>query len=36
MQNVRRLVVRYARAVKNFEALVHRACVLITLKKVSG
>lgn len=35
-QNVRRLVVRYERAVRNFEALVHMACVLITLKKVSG
>jgi transposase len=36
VQNFRRLVVRYERAVRNFEALVHMACVLITLKKVSG
>jgi transposase len=36
LQNFRRLVVRYERAVRNFEALVHMACVLITLKKVSG
>ena len=35
-QNFRRLVVRYERAVRNFEALVQMACVLITLKKVSG
>jgi transposase len=36
LQNFRRLVVRYERAVRNFEALVHMACVLITLKKGSG
>jgi len=34
LQNFRRLVVRYERAVKNFEALVHMACALMTLKKV--
>ncbi len=36
LQNFRRLVVRYERKVKNFEALVHLACALVTLKKVSG
>jgi transposase len=36
LQNFRRLVVRYERAARNFEALVHMACVLITLKTVSG
>ena len=36
LQNFRRLVVRYERGGRNFEALVHMACVLITLKKVSG
>jgi transposase len=36
LQNFRRLVVRYERAARNFEALVPMACVLITLKKVSG
>lgn len=36
LQNFRRLVVRYERKVKNFEAMVHMACVLVTLKKVSG
>src|SRR5262249_53494256 len=34
LQNFRRLVVRYERSVKNFEALVHMACALIALKKV--
>jgi transposase len=34
LQNFRRLVVRYERSVKNFEALVHMACALMTLKKV--
>jgi transposase len=33
-QNFRRLVVRYEHSVKTFEALVHMACALITLKKV--
>jgi transposase len=36
LQNFRRLVVRYEHHVKHFEALVHMACALITLKKVSG
>jgi transposase len=36
LQNFRRLVVRYEHSVKNFEALVHLACALVTLKKVSG
>lgn len=36
LQNFRRLVVRYERTVKNFEALVHLACALITLKRVLG
>jgi transposase len=36
LQNFRRLVVRYERKLKNFEAMVHMACVLVTLKKVSG
>jgi transposase len=35
-QNFRRLVVRDEHHVKHFEALVHMACALITLKKVSG
>jgi transposase len=34
LQNFRRLVVRYEHSVKNFEALVHMACALMTLKKV--
>ena len=34
LQNFRRLVARYERKVKNFEALVHLACALVTLKKV--
>lgn len=34
LQNFRRLVVRYERSSKNFEALVHMACLLVTLKKV--
>jgi transposase len=34
LQNFRRLVARYERNVKNFEALVHLACALVTLKKV--
>ena len=32
--NFRRLVARYERRAKNFEALVHLACALVTLKKV--
>lgn len=36
LQNFRRLVVRYERKAKNFEALVHMACALIVLKQVSG
>ena len=36
LQNFRRLVVRHERKVKNFEAMAHMACVLVTLKKVSG
>lgn len=36
LQNFRRLVVRYERKSKNFEALVHLACALIALKRVSG
>jgi transposase len=36
LQNFRPLVVRYEHRVKNFEALVHLACALVTLKKVSG
>jgi transposase len=34
LQNFRRLVARYERNVKNFEAMVHLACALVTLKKV--
>jgi transposase len=34
LQNFRRLVARYERKVKNFEALVHLACALVTLKRV--
>ena len=34
LQNFRRLVVRYERKVKNFEALVHPACALVALKRV--
>ncbi len=34
LQNFRRLVVRYERKVKNFEALVHLACALVALKRV--
>jgi transposase len=34
LQNFRRLVARYEHKVKNFEALVHPACALVTLKKV--
>jgi transposase len=34
LQNFRRLVARYERKVKNFEALVHMACALIALKRV--
>ena len=34
LQNFRRLVARYERKAKNFEALVHLACALVTLKKV--
>ncbi len=36
LQNFRRLVVRYERHAANFIALVHLACALITLRKVSG
>jgi len=36
LQNFRRLVVRYEHSVKNFEALVHMACALMTLKRVWG
>ena len=36
LRNFRRLVARYERKVKNFEALVHLACALIALKRVSG
>ena len=36
LQNFRRLVVRYEREAKNFEAMVHMACALITLKRVLG
>lgn len=36
LQNFRRLVVRYERKVKNFEALIHMACALITLNRVLG
>ena len=36
LQTFRRLVVRYERSEKIFAALVHMACALITLKKVSG
>ena len=34
LQNFRRLVVRYERKVRNFEALVHMACALVALKRV--
>ena len=34
LQNFRRLVARYERRAKNFEALVHLACALVTLKRV--
>lgn len=33
-QHFRRLMVHYERKAKNFEALVHMACALITLKRV--
>lgn len=36
LENFRRLVVRYEHSVKNFEALVHLACALVTLKQVLG
>jgi transposase len=36
LQNFRRLVVRYERKAKNFEALIHLACALITLNRVLG
>jgi transposase len=36
LQNFRRLAVRYERSAKNFTALVHLACALITLKRVLG
>jgi transposase len=36
LQTFRRVVVRYERSEKTFAALVHRACVLITLKRVLG
>ena len=34
LQNFRRLVARYERKAKNFEAMVHLACALVTLKRV--
>ena len=34
LQNYRRLVVRYERKARNFEALVHMACALVALKRV--
>jgi transposase len=34
LQNFRRLVVRYERSVQNFEAFVHMACAVMTLKRV--
>lgn len=34
LQNFRRLMVRYERKVKNFEALIHLACALVALKRV--
>jgi transposase len=34
LQNIRRLVGRYGRKAKNFEALVHLACALVNLKRV--
>lgn len=36
LQNFRRLVVRYERKARNFEALIHMASALITLKRVLG
>ena len=36
LQNFRRLAVRYEHSVKNFEAFVHMACALVTLKRVLG
>jgi transposase len=36
LQNFRRLVVRYERSARNFMALIHLACALITLKRDSG
>jgi transposase len=36
LQNFRRLAVRYERSAQNFTALVHLACVLITLTRVLG
>ena len=36
LQNFRRLVVRYEHKVRHFAALLHLACALVTLKRVSG
>ena len=36
MQNFRRLVVRYEKRLSNFQALVHLACALITMRRVLG
>jgi transposase len=36
LQNFRRLAVRYERSAQNFTALVHLACVLVTLTRVLG
>ena len=36
LQNFRRLAVRYERSAQNLTALVHLACVLITLTRVLG
>ena len=36
LQNFRRLAVRYERSARNFTALVHLACVLMTLTRVLG
>jgi transposase len=36
LQTFRRLAVRYERSAQNFTALVHLACVLITLTRVLG
>jgi transposase len=36
LQNFRRLAVRYERSAQNIKALVHLACVLLTLTRVLG